>query len=1207
MVRHFAGQKKLALKEGVTRIGQANGANIIGRVVSFYHQPDYSHVAPQHPSSHPTTGCSSVSLATKSYSDELCFAVCPLDPALPSACPHLRCASSTISPIAYHKAYAFDQHLYDECCLAHRRPICALCSWSRFGPMLRSSAGCLYKGVATAANSLRSERVILATASTGQLAYSTACFPPSRCSFLRRAAVHVALASNFHSIPYFNTSQPHGPSSTDQYNAPTLERYLPPLLDIELIAQNDAQQPLITAIQHLDADTAWSLYTQLGKARCDISTSVLDMLITLQLRKPVRSSPNNVIDSHEAARQVCDRVLHLCHDRFCYQAGSSINIQTSATSNHVLSSLPAAFSLRLLYLLIVEEEQVASLKSFRSSHRRANLSTILKTLSANVDAQRCHGDPQIDVTLRGRLAATLSRSKDTDSAYHHLRILVQEANQSDDIASIDPRPFDQLLSALARQASTFSKPTELLPSPADFGSRPTDETHPIIRALRITLSTQVQASKANIHKCLQALDSATLWWLLPFELDGRPSHNGQPDDRYPLKAKWHPWQASPDGLTISQDSLDSFAERVALVLAQRGILQPSLHIVDSLQPSHDSSRDNSYATNKMPDHDLFTVILEKLAQRMASDNKTDARKSVDMHRGLSADLHMAIKVYSTAHSIGVHLDPRLNEAIVKALASCLPTSIVDLGPERSRFTKFKAHIARRNEQRGSKQALREYLRHVTTMVLARDPDLSKATLSFPAQATLLGLHMRTRDYTFSKRLYQLIRLNGSSAEFWSADPHLASLRLSGLNPLAGPDRDTFMWLFLESTRSVQNSAFSVQLYLDWLASGNPFPPSLCANFLRGLLRADLLPVVRRVLMELQENRSLLQARLARSLVASFADAGFPDLAVELVVNVSQLTASTSLGQISNASTDSASGTRDSSLLTSTLGLMGLALDRSSRHLSSNDDDLLRKILGVFEEFKLGLTHHLLKTGAREIDASHDAATRATARDVRLAYNAAMRASLSVMPDPLRGPASVDAVQSKIGWESIKSACSLAEELFKELEDLGAEPDNDSWNLRITSKLLACHSAPDLGEREAWLQSALEAVVHVFEQDFRAERPPQALRHDHRAHPADTSAFEDKYAQRAVVHPAVVAAAIDASRCCDNLEGGLRVYKLHMRHSGFNVQVEKARLMLLADLAEPHQWRNELDTLKRHSKTAFKLDKHFVQQLQQLSDAAMQRQ
>ena len=969
--------------------------------------------------------------------------------------------------------------------------------------MLRSSAGLLRNGVVRrAAESIFLDSATITELSHGQLCYSTRHF---RRSGLRSLSNYRTATFSIGRSPtdssYFNSTQPEHPSPSRPSDALKLERYLPPLIDAELHAQTDSHQALFTAIQHLDADLSWHLYKQLGKARRSIPTSVIPLLITLQCRKPVRSSRANPIDSRAAVSQVCDRVLQLCRDRLSlHPAGSSTNPASSSRQDDPLSTLSAPLSMRLLYLLVVEEEQIAASKPSQKGRRRRNLAAILDSLSANIESRIDLQGTQIDVELRGRLAATLARLGSTDAAFSHLERVVQQVAQSDHDTWIDPRPFDQLLSALAKQRSDFGPASHLLPSPVDVASRRIQENHPIIRALRLTLSSDVQASKANIHKCLQALDSATLWWLLPFELDGNHLHASSArehlDDRLPLKPKWHPWQAtSSDSISISQDSLDSFAERVALVLAQRGILQPSLHIIDGLQPSR---RGQSSSNTKVPDHDFFTVVLEKLAQRMATDSDSEARTSLDMHRGLSADLHLAIKVYTLAHSIGVDLDSRLNEAVIKAMASSLPFAVADLGPERSRHTKIKGHIANRNEKRGSKDALKQYLRQFTSIVLSSDPDLSKGSLSFPAQTTLLGLHMRTRDYSFSKRVYKLMRIRDPDQDLWSSDPQTGSLRLrnSALHPLGAPDHDGFMWLFVQSLGSSNKAVFAVQLYLDWTAGGNTIPSRLNAIFVRGLLRAGLIPIVRRILQDLEGDRSLLPARLARSLVISFADAGFPDLAMEMVLNVSQLTASTYQLRSAISVEDEPSASRQLWVLTSTLKLMSIALDRSSRAAPSTEGALQGKVLRLFEDFRLGMTHHLFMSAAQSDHAPQAHASAAmTLRDVRMAYNACMRASLSVLSSPFRASEAGERGDTEASWSAIEATCLHVEGLFKELTDLGVDPDPDSWDLRLTSSLHGCLTARDEAGRERWLRTALKVLEEASEQTYKADGPLHAFRPD----------------------------------------------------------------------------------------------------------------
>ncbi|SPO28179.1 uncharacterized protein UTRI_04605_B [Ustilago trichophora] len=1089
--------------------------------------------------------------------------------------------------------------------------------------MLRSRAGRLYKGVAkasTTAPSLLFDSQITASTSYRHLTSSSAQprprhHPTSSASLATTALGQHLFGAAFHSDSYFSASQPdffppdksQNTSSFNDITSPSQsERYLPPLLDIQLVAQNDAQQALFDTIQHLDADLSWHLYQQLGKARLSLPAPVIDLLITLQCRIPVRSTPHNIIDSPAAIRQVCDRALLLSRDKERCQAGSSAKPFSSA-NKHGLSTLSAALSLRLLYLLVVEEEQIAASRSPRPAPRRKHLCTILNALSTNIDAHPHFAEQHVDIKLRGRLAATLSRLGSTDAAFRQLQSLVHQASPSDQDLFIDPRPFDQLLSALARQKVPTSRRSEFLPSPLDLMPSTVDENQPILRALRLTLSAQVQASKANIHKCLQALDSATLWWLLPFELDGSPNGSGQlPDDRYPLKTKWHPWQSSADGHPISQDFLDSFAERVALVLAQRGTLQPALHIFDSLPTSTDSSDNELHPSTNVPDHDLFTVVLEQLAERMSSNTVADAPKSLDTHRGLSSDLHLAIKVYSIAHSIGVDLDSRINQAVIKAFSSCLPTAIVDLGPARARHTKFKSHIAQRNEQRGSRQALQIYLRRFTGMILAHDPDLSNGSLSFPAQATLLGLHMRTRDYTASKRLYQLIRLREPTRVLWSDDPQAGSLARSALHPLAAPDHSTFMWLFAESLRSAPKPFFALRLYLDWLASGNTLPSSLIAIFIQALLRAGHTTIAQRVFQELQEERVWLPARLARSLVASFAEAGYPDLAVEMACTAAQIAAATTSFQRPDADADRSSYDRDTWRLTSTLNLISIALDRSSRIPSQQHDaDLHHKLLHLFDEFRLGLTHYLFGTLSliKRDDAPQARITsQVTLQDVRMAYNAIVRVRLSAIMDGEQSLTSSGGQKPSMATSAVESSRSHIEVLFRELTDLGVEPDSDSWTLRLTTSLHACLEAPTRAKQQTRMDESLGLYEQASKQAYRKDGPLQPLVQGSSADRFNALTPIEEEPLQVRLHPAVVAALIDACRRCSRLESGLRVYQLHMRRSASHVQVEQARLMLLAALAEPQMWREELERLQSHDKFAFKFNERFVRQLEALSDA-----
>lgn len=1000
------------------------------------------------------------------------------------------------------------------------------------------------------------------------------------------------LRAPFHSDSYFSSSPPNLPSlssatsvsTTDPTETLSSERYLPPLLDVPLVAKDEAQHILLKAIADLDADRSWHLYNQLGKARLALSSHLIDLILTLQCRKPVRSSPGN-IRSRAAVGEVCDRLLRLCQDRLRCQVGSSVST-SSSSDKFGLVALSPALSLRLLYLLVVEEEQIAAARSAQPPPKRKHLSCILETLSAKIDSHQRGTVQLLEIQLRGRLAATLSRLGSTDAAYHHLSTLVDQAFRSEEDLLIDPRPFDQLLSALTRQRmSRMQQRPQHLPSPLDSASITIDQDDPILRALHLTLLSQVEASKASIHRCLQALDTSTLWWLLPFELQGSCRDEGRskpsPDDRFALTSKWHPWQTSPDGRCLSADLLESLAERVALVLAQRGILQPALHIIDGLQTltgssnganvsgSNSNSDGRSQVTSKVPDHDLFTVVLEQLADRMYSNLDESARKSLDAHRGLSLDMHLAMKVYSIAHTVGVDLDLRINEAVIKAFSACLPTSVLDLGPARAQFSTVKPNIAQRNEARGSRHALQVYLQHFTDMILAKDPDLSKGSLSFPAQATLLGLHMRTRDFASTKRLYELVRLREPDREFWLQSPGAGSLKLSALHPLAGPDNDTFRWLFVESLRSLPNPYFAVRLYLDWLASGNTLPSRITAIFVKVLLRAGLTSTVQRVLQELHQDHAFLPARLARSLVASFAEAGFPDIAVELATNVSQITAATtSFKPVQEASphADETSIQRDSWLLGSTLNLISIALDRSSKAIGPTDVDLHRKVFRLFDEFRIGLTHQLLRAMTATDPKAGTQLHSLSLADVRNAYNAIMKVRLLTVSEHRGGDASVAGQQLEVDWKMIKSTCGHVAALFDELKDLGAEPDKVSWDLRLKAGVHACLHAPTLEERTHWLQQTIKS----FKQSCKSES---------RMHDA-LPGFESKVSavnfrpaaasrsQKVKVLPAVVSSLIDACRRCNDFTSGIQVYETHLRQNGFNASVEKEKHQLLAAWAEP---------------------------------------
>ncbi len=351
-----------------------------------------------------------------------------------------------------------------------------------------------------------------------------------------------------------------------------------------------------------------------------------------------------------------------------------------------------------------------------------------------------------------------------------------------------------------------------------------------------------------------------------------------------------------------------------------------------------------------------------------------------------------------------------------------------------------------------------------------------------------------------------------------------------------------MWLFAESLRTPARTVFAVQLYFDWLASGKPFPTSLNAIFVQALLRDGLISVVQRVLQQLEDDRTLLTARVARGLVLSFADAGFPHLAMELVISVSRSTASTRLLHKSRTDTDGSDGSDDAWRLSSSLKLMSIALDRSSRVAPSEFGQLHREVLRLFEEFRLGLTHHLCLTMSQRTDETQSGLfSTVTLQDVRMAYNAAMRASLSALPSIDMNTA-LDTGGASVDWDDILSTCAHVEELFDELSDVGAGPDSDSWNLRLTSSLHACFAAPSQVERKQRLQETIEMLEQASGQLFERDGDLQTMKDKNVRH----SDGEGQDICHVEIHAAVVAAVIDASRSFRDLELGLRASKASQR-------------------------------------------------------------
>ncbi|PWY99691.1 hypothetical protein BCV70DRAFT_200619 [Testicularia cyperi] len=1048
-----------------------------------------------------------------------------------------------------------------------------------------------------------------------------------------------------HSVPYFYFSRPDFlPSRSSSSHADFVaegdlgnERYMPPLPDVQFLPQNEAQETLARALQSQDADSSWKAYIDLGSGRHSLPRDVVDWLLVLQCRKPVKSCSSVEVDKSLALiRHTCNRILRLSRERLACGVGGSGRSAECVRSGPI-AHIPAGVALRLLYHLAVEFELEAKLAVGNiglSSPPRMPRANLVRDLSARLDAVTSH---LIDAQLRGRVILLLAGHGETDFALRQLHALVEQAKDAEATEDVDHRPFERLLLALAEKEKSITTRNPSLPSPIDKVSVP-ETNHPLVQALHLTLASDAPVSTGVVRRCLRSLDSATLGWLLTLETqpDSSAGSTSVLDDRTPLKTRWHPWQSASDGLAVAADAMDAFCEQVALVLAQRGVLQPALYLIESLTDpsSHDGNSDGcshshaqrtvtvSETTSSTPDHDLFAAVIDELARRMQVTVKPSQPKSSDTYRALLGDLRLVLRTYAIAAKAKLDTNQHLHKGVIRAFVACLPFFVLNLGPRRSRFTDVKPQLAERNEKNGSRRTLQMYLRRFTTLLLARDPDLARQSLSLRCHAILLGLFLRTRDYSFSKRLYRLFQLREPEANLWSdIDP--ASCLLKGtFDPLSAPDHTSFGWFFAESIRATSNPQFALQLYRDWTASGNVLPAELTALLIQALLRSGLTAEAQRVLADSQDRRMLVSPRLARILTTSLSDAGFPTFAMEMAGAL----ASQRMAQEMKAPAATRPQSRNARAhahesaqgMGPSLKLLSIALDRASNARAPWTLERKQTILRQFEDFRLGLTHHMLrgpaKHGIQAPATTQTSSSAVTIQVVRAAYNAVMRAVLAPLSDDLQFSPHKSAAVAVTSDADTPYTDGQMQELFDELRDIGVDPDGETWTLLLHASLQcpASQSKPKGSRASSPLSTEqLLKAMHIFRQGAEASFIEDG------PFPDDTVESPDA-AERAgtrkpvLVREQVVAELMYGLCDADKADLAVRIYSIFRAQQrddcaaspapASSIEVEKAYLCALALQGKETEWQEKVQQLNESNK-GLKLSSKFLRKLIRHTEAS----
>ncbi|CAO1613459.1 unnamed protein product [Jaminaea pallidilutea] len=363
------------------------------------------------------------------------------------------------------------------------------------------------------------------------------------------------------------------------------------------------------------------------------------------------------------------------------------------------------------------------------------------------------------------------------------------------------------------------------------------------------------------------------------------------------------------------------------------------------------------------------------------------------------------------------------------------------------------------------------LRRLTSTFLAEDPGLGQ--LSSQAHRNLLRAHAHLHDYTFVKDLW---------VKMYNRTEMRSLHSTAGMLPL---DLPSFFW-FLRSTlakEGANNASFGMQLYTQWQIFRSSdktrvLPPDLMAELLRCLTRNSQSHSIRRVLSDMRDQQTALNAQLVRALLEAFKQPGV----AAFEINMKTLDDIIRLFEAQHPQTDSLQGKGVSpSAVPFFLPIEAFSIvlaQATSSSLTglwrSKESHLLQqRIFTTFERF-LNALHVAL---ARR--AVHAPAGRVAQEGVRQCFNAMARAHLCLPALPLFASEQDPEKQVDLllgGKRSVRLSCAdlvqnshrraepLAQagetrkvavtSLFDTLEkDLAVPLDSESWSLHLLSCLL----------------------------------------------------------------------------------------------------------------------------------------------------------
>ncbi|KAN0065919.1 hypothetical protein ACQY0O_001052 [Thecaphora frezii] len=1019
----------------------------------------------------------------------------------------------------------------------------------------------------------------------------------------------------------------------------SIRHFLPEVLEPPSIYVGSQLDRLCRALRDRDVQSSWSAFEHLCASRAaPIPCDILLSLSTLIAQQP---------DGHNAVEidNVCRTLLRIQEVVDSHPDGDG-EIDTFSEQTVVASTRHCL--LRTVYLLLLRMEGALASGPSQAKDMRhyldalhgclARLDRLLQQQGGRYAEFIGEAEADAELDLRARLAVCLVRHNFLDIAAGQLTALVRQARRFDRLEALNAEPFEQVLKACAAIISEpQQKATTYLPSPIDQGAC-ASSTHfaAILEALRATLAADVFPLKSALHQALGSLDTATLHGLLPFELVNPIESNlieHQAEVRF--ASRWHPWQSDTDGLAIPRHVIVSFADHVALVLAKRYDIAAALHIFESRTETAGSESDayspavetgaqaGSQSASRLPeapDLDLFVSVISVLLRRIKRAGGGREELDRTTYRFVLNHVRVVMRVYSSARRADVEIDAKLHTEVVQALSVLLRLSLVKIGnAEMVARTRdhTRAHLARLNEDIGSRQLLQTYLRRLTTSILSMDPTLRGGSLDLRTHASLLGLHMKVRDYSFSKRLYQLFRAREPFRNLWSEQKDSGSLRHIALDKTSAPDWSSFGWLFIESLTTSPRPHFATRLYLDWVGSGNTLTAEFNAMYVQALLKSGLRAVAERLLRDLHEQQVAVPASVIRTFVDKFAEAGYPEQAIEMALALTSAWVMQKLPSSQPGEGGAASLLDDS--LVAVLEIYSIALDKASRARLGWTVERRVGLFKLFDEFRLGLGHLLRRNQIQSTKANAaGAAAVISMRYVRDAYNGAIRTHLEPYGDLTDAQDPLEEMHNHVdpapGAGSTEVTPLITRQqihkLVEEMKDLGVEPDSWTWTMLIMAELA---TAVGMRPSEGQLLRAVRIFETSTEATYLTEGPLTCGTPATAPNGAQLVIDQTRRRQVKAERKPVVLRSEAVGRLIIYLARGEKyglansVYAIWKKQQSlaFSAKtwdrgVEGARIYLLAAQGKSEEWHREIVKL---TKNGYKPQPRFLRRLQAMDEAA----